>query len=87
MKLSSLLCLYLKIWKEPELRLIQEALNAFSKELQVHLDNYTTADIQLLRGGVQYKLTTAVQKILFDKLGLKTGKKTKTGFSTDAKVA
>jgi DNA polymerase I len=62
-----------------------EALNSFSKELQIHLDNYTSKIFNCCGEEFNINSPQQLQKILFDKLGLKTGKKTKTGFSTDAK--
>ncbi len=61
------------------------SLNAFSKGLQILLENYTN-DIYKLAGEVfNINSTQQLQKILFEKLQLPQTKKTKTGFSTDAK--
>jgi DNA polymerase I len=67
------------------IKIDQEALNAFSKELQVHLDRYTRQIYSCCGEEFNINSPQQLQKILFEKLGLKTGKKTKTGFSTDAK--
>ncbi len=62
-----------------------EALGALSKDLQILLDNYTN---QIYKSsGVEFNINSPkqLQEILFNKLGLQSGKKTKTGFSTDAR--
>src|SRR5574338_65691 len=61
------------------------ALNQFSKDLQILLDNYTS-DI-FKSSGKEFNINSPkqLQEILFDKLNLATGRKTKTGFSTDAR--
>lgn len=60
------------------------ALNLFSKELLVLLDNYTAAIYKSAGREFNINSPQQLQKILFDELKLATGKKTKTGFSTDA---
>ncbi len=62
-----------------------EVLHSLSKDLQILLDNYTTKIYQCC--GEEFNINSPIQlqKILFEKLGLKSGKKTKTGYSTDAK--
>jgi DNA polymerase I len=62
-----------------------EALSVFSNDLQIMLDEYTRRIYECC--GQQFNINSPkqLQVILFDKLGLKTGKKTKTGFSTDAR--
>lgn len=62
-----------------------EALGNLSKDLQILLDNYTN---QIYKSsGVEFNINSPkqLQEILFNKLGLQSGKKTKTGFSTDAR--
>lgn len=62
-----------------------EALISFSKDLQILLDEYTRKIYQC--SGEEFNINSPqqLQVILFDKLKLATGKKTKTGFSTDAR--
>ncbi len=62
-----------------------EALIAFSKDLQVLLDEYTRKIYNCCGEEFNINSPQQLQVILFDKLKLKTGKKTKTGFSTDAR--
>jgi len=63
----------------------KEILRSLSKDLLILLDNYTAKIYSV--SGQEFNINSPqqMQKILFDKLGLKTGKKTKTGFSTDAR--
>ena len=67
------------------IRIDTEALIAFSKDLQILMDNYTQNIYRC--SGEEFNINSPqqLQVILFDKLKLKTGKKTKTGFSTDAR--
>jgi DNA polymerase I len=61
------------------------ALSNLSKDLQILLDNYTN---QIYKSsGVEFNINSPkqLQEILFNKLGLQSGKKIKTGFSTDAR--
>jgi DNA polymerase I len=62
-----------------------DVLYALSKDLQILLDNYTMKIFKCCGEEFNINSPQQLQRILFDKLGLKTGKKTKTGFSTDAK--
>ncbi|MBA4313497.1 MAG: DNA polymerase I [Chlorobiaceae bacterium] len=55
----------------------------FSKELEKTLDNLTTVIYQLSGENFNINSTQQLGKILFDKLKLRTGRKTKTGYSTD----
>ncbi len=61
------------------------ALNSLSKDMQILIDNYTKNIYE--SAGEEFNINSPqqLQKILFGKLGLATGKKTKTGFSTDAR--
>lgn len=61
------------------------ALNALSKELETLLTTFTKEIFNA--SGEEFNINSPqqLQKILFDKLGLAKGKKTKTGFSTDAR--
>ena len=62
-----------------------KALNSFSKDLQILLDNYTSEIYKVT--GTEFNINSPkqLQEILFTKLNLATGRKTKTGFSTDAR--
>ena len=63
-----------------------KALKSFSKDLQILLDNYTSEIYK--SAGTEFNINSPkqLQEILFDKLNLSTGRKTKTGFSTDARA-
>ncbi len=67
------------------IRIDMEALVSFSKDLQVLLDEYTTKIYNCCGQEFNINSPQQLQVILFDKLKLRTGKKTKTGFSTDAR--
>ncbi len=62
-----------------------EALVAFSSDLQVLLQDYTKRIYECCGEEFNVNSPQQLQVILFDKLKLQTGKKTKTGFSTDAR--
>ncbi len=62
-----------------------ESLNNFSKELEILLDRYTEQIYNIAGTKFNINSTKQLQEILFGKLGLKPTKKTKTGFSTDAR--
>ncbi len=62
-----------------------ESLHAFSKELEKLLDNYTQQIYNVAGSTFNINSTKQLQEVLFNKLGLKPTKKTKTGFSTDAR--
>lgn len=61
------------------------ALKSFSKDLSILIDNYTKEIFRT--AGTEFNINSPkqMQEILFDKLNLATGRKTKTGFSTDAR--
>ena len=61
------------------------ALSVLSKDLQILLDNYTAQIYKV--SGVEFNINSPkqLQEILFNKLGLQSSRKTKTGFSTDAR--
>ncbi len=67
------------------IRIDTKALISFSKDLQILMDEYTRKIYQC--SGEEFNINSPqqLQVILFDKLKLATGKKTKTGFSTDAR--
>lgn len=60
-------------------------LNQLSSDYQILLDNYTSAIYKCSGTEFNINSTKQLQEVLFGKLGLATVKKTKTGFSTDAK--
>src|SRR3972149_3567405 len=62
-----------------------QALDALSKDLQILLDNYTNQIYKVSGNEFNINSPKQLQEILFNKLGLQSGKKTKTGFSTDAR--
>jgi DNA polymerase I len=66
-------------------RLNVNSLHEFSKELEKMITQYTNDIFHLADEEFNIKSTKQLQHILFDKLKLKPTKKTKTGFSTDAK--
>ncbi|HZW39757.1 MAG TPA: DNA polymerase I [Ignavibacteriaceae bacterium] len=63
----------------------KNVLKLLSNDLQILLDNYTMNIYRCCGEEFNINSPQQLQKILFDKLNLKTGKKTKTGFSTDAR--
>ncbi len=67
------------------IRIDTEALIAFSKDLQILMDEYTRKIYNCCGEEFNINSPQQLQVILFDKLKLKTGKKTKTGYSTDAR--
>src|ERR1035437_621258 len=67
------------------IRVDKGILNSLSKYLLILLDNYTKKIYETCGQEFNINSPQQLQKILFDKLMLKTGKKTKTGFSTDAR--
>ena len=68
------------------IRVDKESLNSLSKDLQILIDNYTKKIYEL--SGEEFNINSPqqLQKILFNKLGLKGTKKTKTGYSTNAQA-
>ncbi|MCP5064255.1 MAG: DNA polymerase I, partial [Ignavibacteriae bacterium] len=62
-----------------------KTLVEFSKELEVMIETFTTKIYNLAGEEFNIKSTKQLQNILFEKIKLKPTKKTKTGFSTDAK--
>ena len=62
------------------------ALKSFSKDLQILIDNYSSEIYK--SAGTEFNINSPkqLQEILFTRLNLATGRKTKTGFSTDARA-
>jgi len=63
----------------------KKSLESFSKELQKLISDYTKKIYKA--AGEEFNISSPkqLQVILFEKLGLSSGRKTKTGFSTDAR--
>ena len=59
-------------------------LKLLSNDLLILLDNYTKKIYDLAGEEFNVNSPLQLQKVLYNKLGLATGKRTKTGFSTDA---
>jgi DNA polymerase-1 len=68
------------------IKIDMDALKTFSSDLQVMMNDYTKRIYDCC--GVEFNINSPkqLQEILFTKLGLRRGKKTKTGFSTDAQA-
>lgn len=66
-------------------RIDREFLSSLSSDMQILLDNYTHKIFELAGEEFNINSTKQLQTILFDKLKLVPSKKTKTGFSTDAR--
>ncbi|MBK9099889.1 MAG: DNA polymerase I [bacterium] len=64
----------------------KKALESFSKDLQKLITSYTKKIYK--SAGEEFNISSPkqLQVILFEKLGLESGRKTKTGFSTDARA-
>jgi DNA polymerase I len=67
-------------------RIDTQSLNAFSRELMILLENYTSEIYSNAGEKFNINSTQQLQKILFEKLQLPQTSKTKTGFTTDAKA-
>lgn len=67
-------------------RIDTEALKSLSKDLQILMDNYSAEIFKA--AGTEFNINSPkqLQEILFTKLNLAKGRKTKTGFSTDARA-
>ncbi|HEY7751851.1 MAG TPA: DNA polymerase, partial [Ignavibacteriaceae bacterium] len=67
------------------IRIEKSTLNEFSKELQKLINQFTKKIHKL--AGEEFNISSPkqLQVILFDKLKLESGRKTKTGYSTDAR--
>ncbi|MGE5351148.1 MAG: DNA polymerase I, partial [Acidobacteriota bacterium] len=66
-------------------RIDTDILKVLSNDLQILMDNYTKKIYELAGEEFNVNSPLQLQKVLYSKLGLATGKKTKTGFSTDAR--
>lgn len=68
------------------IRIDKSALESYSKELQKLINGYTKKIYK--SAGEEFNISSPkqLQVILFEKLGLESGRKTKTGFSTDARA-
>ena len=64
----------------------REALKTLSDDLQAAMESYTKQIYACCGEEFNINSPKQLQEILFVKLGLRRGKKTKTGFSTDAKA-
>lgn len=63
-----------------------KALNKFSKELESLLNKYSAKIFKAADEEFNINSPKQLQEILYNKLNLSTGRKTKTGFSTDART-
>lgn len=80
-------CLYALYEMEKNgIRVDGEALHQYGKKLRTRIEELT-AEIHAMAGG-EFNINSPKKlgEILFEKLGLKNGKKTKTGYSTSAEV-
>ncbi len=64
----------------------KDVLKTLSKDLQILIDNYSKEIFKLAGEEFNVNSPKQMQEILFKKLNLQTGRKTKTGFSTDARA-
>ena len=64
----------------------KSALESFSKDLQKLISSYTKKIYKSAAEEFNISSPKQLQVILFEKLGLESGRKTKTGFSTDARA-
>lgn len=63
----------------------EKVLNELSKDLSILMDNYSAEIFRLSGSKFNINSPKQLQEILFNKLQLAKGRKTKTGFSTDAR--
>ncbi len=64
----------------------KNVLKSLSKDLQILIDNYSKEIFKLAGEEFNINSPKQMQEILFNKLKLQTGRKTKTGYSTDARA-
>ena len=67
------------------IKIDKEALRILSEDLQTAMDSFTRQIFDCCGEEFNINSPKQLQEILFNKLGLRRGKKTKTGFSTDAR--
>ncbi len=67
------------------IKIDKDALKTLSDDLQTAMDSYTKKIFDCCHEEFNINSPKQLQEILFNKLGLRRGKKTKTGFSTDAR--
>lgn len=79
------LVLVLEKMERSGVRLDINGLGEFSKELEIMIQQFTQDIFKFAEEEFNIKSTKQLQQILFEKLQLKPTKKTKTGYSTDAK--
>ncbi|UCH64603.1 MAG: DNA polymerase I [Ignavibacterium sp.] len=68
------------------IKIDKKALDKFSNDLQKLLDGYTKKIYKAAGEEFNINSTKQLQVILYEKLGLTSGRKTKTGYSTDARA-
>jgi DNA polymerase I len=68
------------------IKIDKKALKSLSNDLLILLDNYTAKIYECCGEEFNINSPKQMQEILFVKLGLQSGRKTKTGFSTDARA-
>ncbi len=80
------LCLVLKRMEVSGMGLDIERLKELSKSISDELENLTRRIYEAAGEEFNINSNAQLQKILFDKLGMPSGRKTKTGYSTDVGV-
>ncbi len=68
------------------IKIDKDALKTLSDDLQKAMESYTKQIYESCGEEFNINSPKQLQEILFNKLGLRRGKKTKTGFSTDARA-
>ncbi len=68
------------------IRVDENVLHKFSGDLEILLKKYTSKIYKIAGEDFNINSPKQLQVILYDKLGLTSGRKTKTGFSTDARA-
>ncbi len=80
-------CLYALYEMEKNgIRVDGEALHQYGEKLRTRIEELTTEIHAMAGEGFNINSPKKLGEILFEKLGLKNGKKTKTGYSTSAEV-
>ncbi len=80
------LCEVLADMQKQGILIDKDSLLEFSKEISERIDELTGEIYGLAEGEFNINSTKQLSSILFEKLGLKAVKKTKTGYSTNAEV-